>query len=282
MKGRAPVNRPQANIPKVELSNWGGLSDLLKIKISLCDKEGNPLTAKDNPDFDKTIVGVLLDGDRETESQFQTPFENINPEMKMPTLMGVIQSGQTASSFASIVQQNGSDTTLGKAIGVVSKGLDLLGARDALNNIGDAIQSLEGRSNFTKVNSVQVYVSSASVRLNATIYFQAWRDPKSEVEAMVELLTSWSLPVQLSADGVLVAAINNGFEGLFPTRVPPFVSITYGGRRLAPMLISNVTEPLVVERGGEGDRLALSVSASFLSRAAWDAQDNKRYYAGAK
>jgi hypothetical protein len=282
MKGRTPANRPTANIPTVEQSNWGRLSDLLKIKISLCDKEGNPLTADDNPDFDKTIIGVLLDGDRETESQFQTPFENINPEMKMPTMMGIIQSGQTASSFASIVQKNGADTLVGQLIGGVSKGIDLLGARDALDDFSSAIQSLEGRSNFTKVNSVQVYVSSASVRLNGTIYFQAWRDPKSEVEAMVERLTSWSLPVQLSADSVAVSAINNGFEGLFPSRVPPFVSITYGGRRLAPMLISNVTEPLVVERGENGDRLAISVPVSFLSRAAWDAQDNKRYYAGAK
>ncbi|MFH4202120.1 hypothetical protein WAJ61_22250, partial [Acinetobacter baumannii] len=68
-------------------------------EFSLCDKEGNPIAGS------PVIRALLTDGDKSIESQWQTPFENSNPELKMPMLMAGLQSGQL-SQVAEQMQSN--------------------------------------------------------------------------------------------------------------------------------------------------------------------------------
>ncbi|MFX6850065.1 hypothetical protein ABTH27_19845, partial [Acinetobacter baumannii] len=140
--------------------------------------EGNPIAGS------PVIRALLTDGDKSIESQWQTPFENSNPELKMPMLMAGLQSGQL-SQVAEQMQSN-----------PIAQVLSKLGVQDAM-------QSVEGRTNLTKVNTTQVFLSTSSVRLNLSIFFLAFSDAKTEVEDRIMQLEAWSLPVSLSSDSTL-------------------------------------------------------------------------------
>lgn len=39
------------------------------------------------------VTGIAIDADMAVESQYNSPFENSNPESRLPTLMGMLQGG---------------------------------------------------------------------------------------------------------------------------------------------------------------------------------------------
>lgn len=271
---QAILNAAQAVLPQQPVAAHGELADVLKIKISLCDKEGNPLADQSaHEDFDKQVVGILTEGDFQLESQYQSPFENSNPEQRLPTLMGMIQSGEFLSLGASIGLINTSDDPATSFAGQM------------LQNLGDkakeVLESLEGRTNFTKLNSTQIYVSTSPARISGTIFFSAWRDAKTEVNQQIALLQKWALPVELYAHSLAQSVLdpeNQGVTGLFPSKIPPYVAVDYGGRSYVPMIIENIAEPLVVPMTSDGGRLAIAISITFASRQAWDASNINKLY----
>ncbi|MDT1883181.1 hypothetical protein FPK44_20775, partial [Acinetobacter baumannii] len=113
-----------------------------------------------------------------------------NPELKMPMLMAGLQSGQL-SQVAEQMQSN-----------PIAQVLSKLGVQDAM-------QSVEGRTNLTKVNTTQVFLSTSSVRLNLSIFFVAFSDAKTEVEDRIMQLEAWSLPVSLSSASTLQNVVND-------------------------------------------------------------------------
>lgn len=247
--------------------NYGSLDSRLLAVIRLVDSSGNPI-----PSEDETVVGVLTDGDLEFASQYSTPFENSNPEQKFPTLLGMIQSGQFVASLGEVA-----GNVIGE--GVTNKLLEMSGVNGLASSIGDKIEGLQGRSNLTKVNSTQIFVSTQPVALSGTIFFRAWKNAAAEVEEQVRRLEEWSLPRFLSAKGIVQSATDKAsLESLFPSIIPPFVSVDYGGKRYAPMILESANSPLVVERDQKGNRLAVSVQCRFVSRQAWDANDVRRLH----
>ncbi|OOS55247.1 hypothetical protein B9X63_06845 [Acinetobacter baumannii] len=243
---------PKTNLPSNESDPfYGSISKHKYAEFSLCDKEGNPIAGS------PVIRALLTDGDKSIESQWQTPFENSNPELKMPMLMAGLQSGQL-SQVAEQMQSN-----------PIAQVLSKLGVQDAM-------QSVEGRTNLTKVNTTQVFLSTSSVRLNLSIFFLAFSDAKTEVEDRIMQLEAWSLPVSLSSDSTLQNVVNDSnstLEGLFSGVIPPFVSLTTHGKTYKPFIIESVSAPIVAPIDEKGNRLSLAVNISLLSRTAWDSKD---------
>lgn len=266
-----PDNTPQSKLPEEGKNSWPEISKHKLAFVHLCDKKGKPI---DSP----VVSALVTDGDMSVSSNYQTPFDNSNPETKMPTLLGMLQSGELA---AAIPQAAEGDGLLGSVLAGIGKvGAALTNAAGLGGKFSEAIEKFEGRTNLTKINSVQVFVSTASIELSLTLFFTALYDAKKEVEKQIEHLQSWALPKEL-ADSLIGSVADVGLlDGIFPSKVPPFVAVTYGGKTYKPFLIREVGTPLVTPMDKDGNRLSISVTLSLLSRRAWDANDIKTLYGG--
>lgn len=238
-------------------SDWGLLSPMLLGKIALCDKEG---TALGGP----SVSGIAIDADITMESQYSSPFENSNPESRLPVLMGMLQGGDWV---------NTADKVFGK-IGLSS------GDGNPLSDaVKDKLKQLEGRSNFTKVNSTQIFVSSSPVRINIVLFFEAWANALHEVEHQIATLQQWTLPQKLSEESIIGALADDvSLASLFPSEVPPFVSFLYAKKRYLPMLLETVSAPLVTPLDKNGNRLVLETNITLVSRQAWDKSNVAKLY----
>ncbi|MDC5568440.1 hypothetical protein ACG9XL_17230 [Acinetobacter nosocomialis] len=238
-------------------SDWGLLSPMLLGKIALCDKEG---TALGGP----SVTGIAIDADLTMESQYSSPFENSNPESRLPVLMGMLQSGDWV---------NTADKVLGKV------GLSFGDENPLSDETKKKLNQLEGRSNFTKVNSTQIFVSSSPVRINLVLFFEAWANALHEVEHQIATLQQWTLPKKLSQETLIGALADDmSITSLFPSEVPPFVSFLYAKKRYLPMLLETVTAPLVTPLDKNGNRLVLETNVTLVSRQAWDKSNIAQLY----
>jgi hypothetical protein len=266
-----PVNTPTDTLPVQPTAQWGALTDLRIAYISLCDNRGGGISSS-------VVEAVMTDGDFTVESQYQTPFENSSPENRLPNLLGMAQSGEAAAALGRIAENQGGVT--GAVTAVVNTLSDAVGLNAAARAIGSAFESLEGKTNLTKVNSTQVFVSTGSVRMSVTLFFMALKDAKTEVEDQINLLQQWALPQELSGTGLLESILSDGLAGLFPSTVPPFVNLVYSGKSYKPFLIESVSVPITGPIDKHGNRLSATVTLSLISRRAWDATDIKTLYGG--
>lgn len=248
------ANQPKADVPFKNNAVMGKLSDLYQMRIRLCDKEGKELGGDQ-------LVAAVIDAEMTVESQYTTPFENSNPEQKLPTLLGMLQAGTGAETASQV----------SKAFGITLS-----------EETEESLNRFQGRSNLTKANSTQVFVSSQPINLPATLLFSAWQNAKIEVEDQIKLLQQWSLPKELVEGTLLGNAAENGFsvDSAFPSTAPPYVAVYFGGKRYFPMLISSCSAPLAVPMDTGGNRMQLQVQVTFLSRTAWDAQNINQLYTG--
>lgn len=245
---------------------WGRLSKGLLAEIYPLKKINRDGGTFDFERAGASVFALLTEGQIEFSNNYTTPFESSNPESRLPNLMGMIQSGQLISAFGQIF---GGDKTQGF--------LDLINLSGLVEQGGDLLQSLEGSSNLTKVNSTEIYVSTSPLKMPLTFVLRAWQDAKTEVEDPIARLESWTLPEYLYDQGLLVSLANSAgsvteqFQSLWPSKVPPFVAIQYAGRTYKPLLIETISSPLVVERDPDLNRLFAQVTLSVTSRTALDA-----------
>lgn len=266
------ANAPAASQPERMNADpfWGSVSKHKFAEFNICtvsrDENGNQRVEVDSSQ--PTIRAFLTDGDKTMESQWQTPFENSNPELKMPMLMAGLQNGQAVVS-------------LGAAAGAAMGGLPdeaVSAIVSAAQPVAEWAKSVEGKTNLNKVNTTQVFLSTASVRLNLSLFFIALWDAKLEVENKIMRLESWAVPAQLSQGTLLTDVLSEGAEGLFSGIIPPYVSLTTHGKTYWPFIIESVSAPIVTPIDEHGNRLSLAVNISMMSRAAWDAQDVRNLY----
>lgn len=267
----AQVANAEQTIQPVDYSAdpfWGYVSKHKFAEFSLCTMERNPDTNEPYFSYDTsqpTIRAFLTDGDINFESQWQTPFENSNPELKMPMLMAGLQTGQTVASVGAVG---------GALFGQVADGIV-----SAMQPIAEFAKNVEGKTNLNKVNTTQVFLSTASVHLNLSVFFIALKDARAEVENKLMHLQSWSLPTHLSQGTVLTDLVDQGVEGLFSGQIPPYIAVTTHGKTYIPFILQSVSAPIVAPIDKEGNRLSLTVNLSLISRTAWDAQDVRNLYA---
>lgn len=284
---KAPKAKNKARAPSSQKlgSNWGdmGLNKNLVVKIRPVVEgnfEGGQGKQTYNVDTAAPIVESLFeDAEFTIESQYSTPFESSNPEGRLPNLMGMIQSGQVSAAYYSFFAAVNDPTGFTGAVGDIGAAVGEatgISASAVLEAAEGELQGLLGRSNFTKLNSRQIFTSSNSVRISGSLIFQAWANAKTEVEDAVEQLQVWASAAKLSAESLIVGGIKNGFsESMFPSIIPPLVQLQYGGKTYSPMVIESVSAPITAPMNKNGHRIAVKVQVTFLSLTAWDAQNIK-------
>lgn len=271
---RLPDNTPTTATIEQPIARWGNLSPLKIAKISLCDKNGVP--EKDGG----RVEAILTEADFNVESNYQSPFEASNPEHRMPTLLGMLQSGEITSVLA---QSASGDGLAGQFVAIANEVAKTVQSMTGLSGgFTDAVQSLEGKSNLTKINSIQIFVSTNAIQIPLTLFFQAIFDANKEVESQIKLLESWCLPKELAESLVASVADKGVFGGLFPSTAAPYIRLEYGGKIYAPFFITSVSSPLVGPTDKDGNRLSATVSVNIISRGAWDRGDIEKLYSPQK
>ena len=112
-------------------------------------------------------------------------------------------------------------------------------------------------------------------------------DPVSRKEfwEMLKRLQQWALPKSLSEGSLVNNVFSDGLnlESLFPSEVPPYLCLSFGNKRYAPMLIQSLSMPIGgVPINKNGARMHCQVQANFVSRTAWDQLNiNSTYQGGA-
>lgn len=235
------------------------------------------------------VQALLEDGEFSLENQYQTPFENSNPELKMPSLMAMIQSGEGLTALSGLMTEAPQGDGIGSKImsgliQVVKSASDYTGLTDETI---DKLKGLTGKTSFTKLNSQQIYLSSNSVKITGTLVLTAWADAKAEVEDALRLLQSWTVSKFLSDNGLVVNSvqgvqqegfIDGALAGIFSGEVPPTVALTYGGKTYSPLVIESLSAPITAPMNSQGNRIAIKVQISLSTLRAWDKRDVNALY----
>ncbi len=261
-------------------STWGdkGLNKNLIVKIRPVI-EGNLEGGQGAQTYEvdtsqPTVESIFEDAEFTIESQYSTPFESSNPEGRMPNLMGMIQSGQASAGLYSVFAAASDPTGVAYAAARVAvAAAEFTGVKDTLQKAQTELEGLMGKSNFTKLNSRQIFTSSNSVRITGSLVFQAWADAETEVEAAVSQLQRWASAKSLASKSLVVGVIDEGFSAMFPSEIPPMVQLQYGGKNYKPMVIESVSAPITAPMTKDGNRIAVKVQVTFLSLTAWDQQN---------
>lgn len=247
-----PINAPQQSIDYRDPSVWGRLSELFKTRFIQCDRDGNPLNDG------RQVVAVAIEGHLSNESNWATPFDSSNPENKLPTLLGGLQSGTISDVAGALASKIGMGESL-----------------------AENLEKAEGRSSFTKVNSTQIFLSGSSAQFQMTVIFRAWRNARKEVEDQVGLLHQMSVAQELSDDSIAANQIENpslSVEGFMPSFIPPYITMYHAKRSYTPLILQSFSRDIVGNMTEEGDMLYLEIPLTLLSRQAWDSRDVGKIY----
>lgn len=254
-----------------ELSSlWGGenygLNKHLIAKIYPVDDESTYINGDD------IVCAPLTDGNLDMSFNWQSAFENSGTDSKLPAISQLLQSGQ-ASVMLNLMAGFFSDDPNSKFNKV----------KNALQVTANQAEGLQGRTGITKLNSRQVFSGMPPIKIPITMYFRAWRDAQEEVESPVNKLFEWALPQKLANNSVLAGALEKLLAGevpnldtVFPSTIPRFVALEYGGRTYTPLVIESIAHPLVLPRTKEGEMLNVSVQLTLATLTAWDKDDYAR------
>ncbi len=234
-------------------SKWGGLSPHLIATF---------FAVKKRPSEDKTtirwerdmtqpeVMAPLTDGSIETTLNWQSPFENVGPDQKF-------------SSFSSLMQAGGFSSLLASLQTLLPKG--------SLDGISKKVSDLEGKSNFTKLNSTQVFNGMQPIKVNVTAHFRAYENAASEVRDPMNQLMAWALPKTIAQDGPLVALAAGTLQA-FASEVPQIIGMKYADMLWAPLVIEAIPYPLTGPRDSKG---VLTHASLVLHLATLTALDSK-------
>jgi len=220
------------------------------------------------------VIALFEDGEFAIEAQYSTPFESSSADGRWANLMGMIQSGQGLEQSELLYNAVRSTRVGAVVVDAFEAAGRAAGAEEQVLKRYEQLQGLVNRSNFTKLNSRQIYTSSNSVRITGTLVLQAWSDAKVEVEAIMQKLQEWASPKELSKNSLVVGMAQEGFsEGLFPSVIPPLVQLQYGGYTYSPLFIESISAPMTAPMTPDGSRIAVRAQITLLSLAAWDKND---------
>lgn len=233
------------------MSEFGSLSSKLMAKIYPVQQgEDGSWTLKKG---DTPVVGFVVgDVTLSQTANWTSPFEGAGLEGLAQNTLAATQSGVAGDFLAEL--------------GISS----------------DLVNSLEGKSTMTQLNSTQTFSGQPPAQLPLNLRFRAVSDPLKEVEAPVLKLGQWSVCEVIPSGGLLgniVADIKNSklnADTVFGTKIPQFVAVELGNRFFAPMIIDSFSENVNQKLANNGDRTECDVSLNLQSLYAWDA---KGYFA---
>lgn len=246
-------------------SEWGcenyGLNKHLIAKIYPVNDDG----LVENADSQTVVAAPLTDGNIDISLNWQSAFENSGTDSKLPAISQLLQSGQASTML----------NLMAGLFGGINANV-----KNALETTAKQASDLKGRTGITKLNSRQVFSGMPPIKIPITMYFRAWKDPMKEVELPINELISWALPQKLANGSILAGALEQIIEGkvpdidkLFPSFIPKFVALEYGGRTYTPLVIESVGHPLVLPRSKDGEILSVLVQVTLATLTAWDKND---------
>lgn len=217
-----------------------------------------------------TTVAAPLTGDANLDItlNWQSPFEQAGPDQMKPSIFAMVQSGEI-------------DGVLDQAKPLVAKNLGDKAA-GMVDKAKSAAQSVEGKTPLTKLNSIQTFASMPPISLQITCIFRAWSDAVNEVEAPVDQLIAWALPVKLAQNGLAAStlkAVNDGggaqgfADALLPSQSPTLIGMTYKRRTYAPMVIESIGVPIGGGITRDGNYIEMQIPLKICSLSAWDRAD---------
>jgi hypothetical protein len=264
-------------------SNWDGLHPSLIAHIRPIDYDGNLIEGEPE------VVAPLLEGGTQSiEGHWQSPFEQMGPESKAPAIIAMLQSGAVLplvnaakSDLTNFANGQDQDSTTGFVAGNVSSWLS-----GRLNSVSDTLKSIRGRTSVTRINSTQIYSGMPPIKISATLYFRAWKDPVAEVMNPISQLLQWVVPQKLSPDGVIVGTLagTSGQSGilnnLLPSTAPLLLNFRYGNQVYQKMVIESLELPITAPRDKNGNWTEVSVPVTLATLTALDRQDIIDYFRG--
>lgn len=244
-------------------SAWGDLNKHLIAKIYPVDDKGNPETDK------TTIAAPLTDGNLDLTLNWQSAFENTGTDSKLPAISQLLQSGQASAMLNLMAGFFPNDKDSPMAV-----------FNDTFQKAAQQAEKLTGSTGITKLNSRQVFTGLPPIKIPITLYFRAWANPQKEVEAPINQLFAWALPQELANTSVLSGLLEDLQKGkipdldkIYPSKIPKFVALEYGGRTYKPLVIESIGHPLVLPRSKDGVMLSASVQLTLATLEAWGKQD---------
>ena len=207
------------------------------------------------------VQAPLTEAQAEITANWHSPFENQTADAKLSSLSSMLQVGGFEAILNSLSKLFGSDSF----------------ASSFLASANDRLQTLEGRTAVTKLNSTQVFSGMPPIKVNVTAHFRALLDPLAEVQRPMDQLTKWSLPRKLSEQGLVGNLVDTsqekGWRTVYPSETPQIVAMQYAGMLFKPLVIEMMPVPITVPRDSAGRPLSSQATMSLSTLSAIDAND---------
>ncbi|WP_322997192.1 hypothetical protein [Castellaniella sp.] len=254
-------------------SKWDGLSPHLIASFYEVAKTGEHTWGRiegEGGTDPVTVMAPLTEATLEMLLNWQSPFEQTGPESRAPALAAMLQSGSLQPTVDAIKAffRPGDQPNPPPNV-----------ATDMARS-DQFLRQFEGRTGITKLNSTQVFNGMPPVKINVVALFRAWSRAAIEVEAPVNKLMEWALPVMLSPDAsVLARAVDairgtKGYiEALMPSMSPTRIAMRYKGRVYSPLVIESIGMPLSSPVNSDGDFVQLAVPMTLCTLTAIDRGD---------
>ena len=260
----APITVTASADTNALTSLWDGLSPHLIASFWEVKRDGS---SKDGywsqVDGSPIVRAPLSDANLEMLLNWQSPFENAGPETRAPTIFAMLQSGTLQPVIDALNPFKSDKQTSGK-----------------FEAGAGTLKQFEGRTGITKLNSTQVFNGMPPVKITVTALFRAWRDSASEVEAPVNQLMQWALPVHLDENSTILSRAAEAAKGsrewvdaLLPSTSPVKIAMMYKNRIFSPMVIEAIGVPLSSPVDAKGRFIELTVPLTLCSHTGIDRKD---------
>lgn len=253
----------RGNAYSVLSSDWTGLSNKLIAKFFPVRRvvEGTNVRWEREPNSVE-VHAPITEGTLEQTANWTSPFEGQTPDAKLSSLSSMLQTGGFGAILNALQQYLPADSFLGGSIDVATQQL----------------QTLEGRTGVTKINSTQVFSGMPPMKLTVTAHFRALFDALAEVEHPMHQLMSWTLPKKLAQQGLVGNALDKAMkEGalrtVYPSEIPQIIAMQYANMLFKPIVIESIPYPLTGPRDSNGRLISGSMTLSLATLTAIDKDD---------
>jgi hypothetical protein len=249
-----PAGTSQNGISPALSSDWGGLSPhllahLFEVKHQAAADGKSFFWVRDPNSVE--VIAPITDASAEFTMLWQSDFEGAGPDQKFSSAAAMIQSGVFSQMLAELGTKFDSAT---------------------FKSLADRARQYEGGSNFSRLNSMQVFNGMPPLKLPLTAHFRAMKDARREVKDPIDQLVRWSLPQELADFGPVGEAIG-GRPGLFPSQAPVKLGMQYADLLLMPIVVESITVPVSGQRTRDGTLAYAAVNLQLATLTALDAKD---------
>lgn len=208
------------------------------------------------------VRAPITDGSLEQVATWTSPFENQTPDARLSSFSSMLQTGGFQAILNSLQKYFPADSFMNGAIDIATQQLD----------------TLEGRTGLTKLNSTQVFTGMPPMKLSVTAHFRALYDPFAEVESPMGQLMAWTLPRKLAAQGIVGNALSGAskqgvLRTAYPSETPQFIALAYAGMLFKPLVIEGTPYPLTGPRDRNGRLINGTMTLSLATLTAIDKDD---------